>query len=80
MNDEEAEQLILQWLAHACFFIQNEQGYTLVTDPYTESIGYPVPKEIKADIVTISHEHTDHNNAGVVTGNPLVIRKPWGSG
>ena len=66
--------MILQWLAHACFFIQNEKGRVLVTDPYTESIGYPVPKEIKADVVTISHEHTDHNNAAIVTGGPLVIR------
>jgi L-ascorbate metabolism protein UlaG (beta-lactamase superfamily) len=33
-----------------------------------------VPQGLKADIVTISHEHPDHNNVAFVTGKPRVIR------
>ena len=47
-----------------------------MTDPYKASIGYPVPKEIRADVVTISHEHGDHNNEEVLVGNPRIIRTP----
>ena len=28
----------------------------------------------EADIVTVSHEHADHNNVGDVKGNPQVVR------
>ena len=44
-------------------------------DPIPKGIGYELPQGCKADIVTISHEHPDHNNVGFVTGNkPRVIR------
>lgn len=41
---------------------------TLVMDPFkTENVGLPLAKEV-ADIVTISHNHDDHNAIEVVTG------------
>jgi L-ascorbate metabolism protein UlaG (beta-lactamase superfamily) len=44
----------------------------LVTDPYDDKIGLKMP-HFEADIVTISHDHYDHNNVGAIRGNPLVI-------
>jgi len=33
----------------------------MIIDPFTD-IGYPMPKELTANIVISSHEHYDHNN------------------
>jgi len=52
----------------------------IITDPYEPggyngAIGYgPIPDE--ADVVTVSHEHGDHNYVAGVGGNPLVIKGP----
>ena len=43
-------------------------------DPIPKGIGYELPQGFKADVVTISHEHVDHNNVGFVTGKPRVLR------
>lgn len=58
-------------IGHSSFFIKTKQG-TVVTDPFLiEGIGYP--KNITADIVTVSHGHSDHNNIAAIGGEPLVI-------
>lgn len=51
----------IQWLGHSCFLFTNAQGHSLLTDPFGSSVGYPVPKA-RADVVTISHSHHDHNH------------------
>lgn len=63
----------LQWLGHACFRIESGDGTVIVTDPYDESVPYKPPKGA-AHIVTVSHDHFDHNAAGRVEGNPEVVR------
>jgi L-ascorbate metabolism protein UlaG (beta-lactamase superfamily) len=57
---------------HACFSIETSSG-TIVTDPFGEEIPYPVGR-LKGDIVTVSHEHFDHNAIKRVEGNPHIIR------
>ena len=67
--------MIITWLGHSCFKIQDKigtDGVTLVTDPYNKEIGLKVPN-IEADLVTISHDHHDHNNVEALRGNPFVI-------
>lgn len=67
--------MIITWLGHSCFKIQDKigtDGVTLVTDPYNKEIGLKVPN-IEADLVTISHDHHDHNNVGALRGAPFVI-------
>ena len=61
----------ISWLGHACFLIETK-GVKLVTDPYDPSIGYP-PYDVKADVVTESHQHFDHNAHKFVKGNPKII-------
>jgi L-ascorbate metabolism protein UlaG (beta-lactamase superfamily) len=65
----------IKYLAHASFLITSGSGVKIVTDPYTTSPGIK-HGEIKetADIVTVSHEHGDHNNVSAVKGNPKAVR------
>ena len=63
----------ITWLGHSCFKIESDGGKIIVTDPFDEAVGYPLPKE-KADVVTVSHDHHDHNNVKVLKGDPAVVR------
>ena len=65
----------VKWLGHSCFLITSEKGMRIITDPYTVGAGinYSAIRE-SADVVTVSHEHGDHNNASQVKGNPQVIK------
>ncbi|MFZ5595765.1 MAG: MBL fold metallo-hydrolase [Bacillota bacterium] len=62
----------IQWLGHACFLITLGDGKTIITDPFGDSVGYPQPG-LKADLVTVSHQHYDHNAVDKVGGSPRVI-------
>jgi L-ascorbate metabolism protein UlaG (beta-lactamase superfamily) len=65
----------IKWLGHAAFLITSDSGTRIITDPYTPTAGlkYGNIKE-SADIVTVSHDHDDHNNVAAVQGNPKVVR------
>lgn len=68
--------MYIQWLGHSCFKIQDKtgpDGVTIVTDPFDKSIGLKVPG-FEADIVTVSHDHHDHNNVGALRGTPYVVK------
>lgn len=65
----------LQWLGHSCFKITLNDGRTIVTDPYDDTVGYP-PLKVAADIVLSSHGHFDHNYFAAVTGAPEIINRP----
>jgi L-ascorbate metabolism protein UlaG (beta-lactamase superfamily) len=64
----------VKWLGHSCFLISSETGLRIITDPYYTGGGlnYP-PVNEAADIVTVSHNHRDHNNIAAVRGKPEVI-------
>jgi L-ascorbate metabolism protein UlaG (beta-lactamase superfamily) len=65
----------LIWLGHSCFKIQEKIGsetVTIITDPFGKETGLKVPR-MEADILTISHDHYDHNNKEAVKGSPYVI-------
>jgi L-ascorbate metabolism protein UlaG (beta-lactamase superfamily) len=65
----------IRGLGHSCFLITGEDGLKIITDPYmvSEGIRYS-PIEEAADIVVVSHEHTDHNNVSAVRGKPEVVK------
>jgi len=65
----------ISFLGHSCFKIQDKitaDGITVLTDPYDKSVGLRAPS-LEADIVTISHDHADHNNKSAVRGTPFVV-------
>lgn len=65
----------LKWLGHSCFLITSETGLKIITDPYgtVQGVKYAPVKEA-ADIVTMSHDHFDHNAVSSVAGKPEVIK------
>lgn len=66
----------ITYLGHSSFKIRGKH-VTLITDPYTEeSVGIKFPKNLTADIVTISHDHDDHNASSIIGGPPYVIKGP----
>jgi L-ascorbate metabolism protein UlaG (beta-lactamase superfamily) len=65
----------MKYLAHAAFLITAVNGTRIVTDPYTYSPGMGCGAiNETAEIVTVSHEHGDHNNVAAVKGNPQVVK------
>ncbi len=65
----------IKWLGHAAFLITADNGTKILTDPYETSEGLKYGKiNETADIVTVSHDHGDHNNVKAVKGNPQVVR------
>ncbi len=62
----------IRYLGHSCFALTESTGTTVVTDPYGDKVGFKMPKT-RADAVTVSHSHFDHNNIKAVDGNPVVF-------
>ncbi len=66
----------IRWLGHACFLLTDASGTRVMTDPYATGafgLAYAPPAE-EANVVTVSHEHQDHNNVAAVKGSPKVVR------
>jgi len=65
----------ISYLGHSSFKIKGKKA-VVVTDPYSkESTGIKFPK-VEADIVTISHNHADHNQKDSVLGSPFIVDGP----
>jgi L-ascorbate metabolism protein UlaG (beta-lactamase superfamily) len=65
--------LRIRWHGHACFEIAGST--VVVTDPHDgKSLGIPAP-DVRADIVLVSHQHTDHNCDEVVRGDDCTVIK-----
>ena len=63
----------ITWYGQSCFLLTTAQGTAVVLDPYDSKMGFP-PHRVRADIVTISHEHHDHNSLDWIDGAPEVFR------
>jgi len=69
----------INWLGFSCFKINSKIGDTevdIVTDPFGPSSGLKLPRNLSADIVTVSHENEAHNFVEGVGGNIFVMRTP----
>lgn len=62
----------IKWYGHSCFRIVANSGISIVMDPFDERVGYYVPS-IDADIITISHDHYDHNNTAAVRSEHVLV-------
>jgi L-ascorbate metabolism protein UlaG (beta-lactamase superfamily) len=62
----------IKWFGHSCFLIETN-GTKILTDPFDASIGYPA-KFPEVDLVTVSHEHSDHNAINNVKTYKQVLR------
>ncbi len=66
--------MLIYYYGHAQFLIESSKGLQILTDPYDDRVNFPL-KDVKADIVTVSHDHFDHCYIQKVTGEPNVIRE-----
>lgn len=69
----------ISYLGHSSFKLRGKIA-TVITDPYAPSVGFDMPKS-SADIVTVSHQHEDHNAIEKVSGTtrrlqPYLIQAP----
>ncbi|MFB3896598.1 MAG: MBL fold metallo-hydrolase [bacterium] len=68
----------LKWLGHSSFLLTAADGITLLTDPYQPNssngtlryASYTEP----VDIVTVSHEHSDHWYPKGLVGKPTIVK------
>jgi L-ascorbate metabolism protein UlaG (beta-lactamase superfamily) len=73
--------MYINWHGHSCFRLTEKidnNEVAIVTDPFAAEIGLFPPK-LKADIVTISHHHADHDNLEKISPNLdklFVIDRP----
>lgn len=73
--------MTIQYYGHSCFKITTKpagrgaEDMVVFLDPFDKAIGLRPPQG-QADLVLISHDHHDHNNAGALKGDPYVIDIP----
>jgi L-ascorbate metabolism protein UlaG (beta-lactamase superfamily) len=66
----------ITWYGHSCFRLTERNFASVVTDPFdTKAVGYD-PLKLKAEIVTVSHDASGHNNTDAVKGISHVIDGP----
>jgi len=65
--------LTIRWYGQSFFLLTSSAGTRIAVDPFGQ-IGFPMPADVQADAVTISHNHVDHNNPGLIKGSPEVLR------
>lgn len=69
----------ITYLGHSAFKLKGKNG-TVLTDPFGDSVGLSFPNT-SADIITISHQHGDHNATSKVKGTarrstPFIVAYP----
>lgn len=58
----------IYWYGQACFKLKGKNA-TVVIDPFDpDFVGLKLPKDLTSDIVLVTHDHQDHNNAQIVGG------------
>ena len=67
------------WYGQSFFQILTQKSkdnvVKIVIDPFDEKIGLK-PPSLEADILLITHNHSDHNNAKAIKGSPFLISGP----
>lgn len=64
----------LTYLGHPTFILKTSTGLTALLDPMAITLGYPLTPISGVDLVTVSHEHADHNNVALAAGTPTILR------
>ena len=67
------------WLGQSCFQLvvnlNKEEKVVIVIDPFSSEVGFKLPR-VKADILLVSHCHSDHSNVKGVLGEPFLATEP----
>jgi len=69
----QAQNARITWIGQSCFVIQTgDASPVVITDPSSPSTGYPMPT-LPADVVTVSHNHSDHNYVSGIRGTFALV-------
>jgi len=65
----------IKWFGQSCFLLTAGDGTRLLMDPFKSDshLSYKQVNE-KVDLVTVSHEHADHNYTDALPGKPEIVR------
>jgi len=75
----------VRWFGQSAFLLRGERS--VFVDPFGDvsrltsqgiQFDYPPIEGVSADLVLVTHEHGDHNDAEVVGGSPVVLRSTAG--
>ena len=69
---QKKSKIVFTFYGHVCFMIAISQGTLMLTDPMKID-EYPLPENLTSDIVTVSHNHRDHNYVEAVKGMPRIL-------
>jgi len=64
--------MIIRYQGHAFFTLTLENGTVIAMDPYDAFYQYP-RRKLTADVVTMSHQHHDHNGTGAIVGEYKAV-------
>jgi L-ascorbate metabolism protein UlaG (beta-lactamase superfamily) len=65
----------IEWFGHSCFRLRSSAG-SVVADPFDPTYG-ALPRGVRPDIVTVSHDHRGHAHVASLAGAaPFVIDGP----
>lgn len=70
--------ITIEYFGQASFGIRDSEGMKIVTDPYDPMLGYNFPK-VSTKILTVSHDHFDHNNISALKSYEKLIFGETGS-
>ncbi|MFZ5982379.1 MAG: MBL fold metallo-hydrolase [Patescibacteria group bacterium] len=71
----------IQYYGHSCFKLitkpagRGQDDVTVFFDPFDKAVGLRPPQG-SADVVLVSHNHHDHNNAEALKGEPRILDIP----
>lgn len=64
----------VRWYGQA-FFTLTGTNAVIAIDPFDgKFVNYPIPQDLRADLLLVTHEHNDHNNVRIIRGEPLTLR------
>ncbi len=65
----------IYYLGHSAFKIKRKKT-TVIINPFNDSVGLKVPRDLSADVVLVTENKKEFNNASSVSGSPVVISGP----
>jgi L-ascorbate metabolism protein UlaG (beta-lactamase superfamily) len=74
----EKKGITIEYFGQSSFGISDREGMKIVTDPYDPMLGYTFPS-ISTQVLTVSHDHFDHNNVAALNGYEQLINTTTGS-
>jgi L-ascorbate metabolism protein UlaG (beta-lactamase superfamily) len=82
----EKKAITIEYFGHSSFGISDSEGMRIVTDPYNPVadpdpsvpiLGYTFPS-VSTQLLTVSHDHFDHNNVAALQGYEQLISASTG--